>query len=239
VVIVETLPSKSGNKKIGWHRREKSMDNYILIGPSAYDSDPDAEFLIQYDEFIQTAARKAIPQGLFSKDALELEIDDLTQNIRIKLWESCQKRSITNPRAYIKAIAYTKAVDIVRRHKPTISLSVDENGDPCLGNLLISRNEGFQDPAYEVELEEIDPVFLTKTVEAILSLPPRQRQAVLYSIREDKEDCLPLIRALMAQGLDIEVLELPDEESAVCLLKASLSVARKKLQSLREETIAV
>src|SRR6266436_5237168 len=100
------------------------MKDHTPLGPEAYDSDPDAEFLVQYDEFIQTAARKAIPQGLFSKDALELEIDDLTQNIRIKLWESRQKRPITNPRAYIKAIAYTKAIDIVRRHKPTISLSV-------------------------------------------------------------------------------------------------------------------
>jgi len=215
------------------------MKDHTPLGLGAYDSDPDAEFLVQYDEFIQTAARKAIPQGLFSKDALELEIDDLTQNIRIKLWESRQKRPITNPRAYIKAIAYTKAIDIVRRHKPTVSLSVDENGDPCLGNLLISRIEGFQDPAYEVELEEIDPALLTKIVEAILSLSPRQRQAVLYSIREHKEDCLPLMRTLMAQGLDIEALELPDEKSAVCLLKASLSVARKKLQSLREEAIAV
>ena len=215
------------------------MKDHTPLGLGAYDSDPDAEFLVQYDKCIQTAARKAIPQGLISKDALELEIDDLTQNIRIKLWESRQKRPITNPRAYIKAIAYTKAIDIVRRHKPTVSLSVDENGDPCLGNLLILRNQGFQDPAYEVELEEIDPALLTKIVEAILSLPPRQRQAVLYSIREDKEDCLPLIRALMAQGLDIEALELPDEESAVCLLKASLSVARKKLRSLREEAIAV
>ncbi len=199
----------------------------------------DNEFLVEHDAYVRVAARNAIKPGLFSEDMLPLEIDELSQTIRVKLWKSYQKHSITNPKAYIQMIAHTTAVDIVRRHRPTLSLSTDENGESSLGDFVVAQQKGHQDPAYEIECEEIDPDFLTKLVNAILSLPPRQKQAVLCSLKNYLSDILPLVNVLKTYGIDVETLAQPNEENEIYLLKASLSVARKKLQWLREELIVV
>lgn len=211
------------------------MKDYRPSGPGAYDSDADDQFLVAHNAHIQFEARRAIPMDLFSGDVLDLEADELAQNIRIKLWTSHQKHPITYPGAYIRTIARTTAIDMVRRYRPTVSLFEDTDGELCLGDRLAAQNEGFQDPATEIELGEIDTDFLTKLMRAILALPPRQKQAMLYALKDCKEDALPLINALKVYGIDIEVMDWPDEPNELHLLKASLTVARKKLQWLLAE----
>ena len=215
------------------------MKDYTPFGPGAYDSDPDEEFLVEQDGHIQAEARKSVPSNLFSEEVLDLETDELMQNMRIKLWISRQSRSIIHPKAYIRTIAYTAAMDMVRRHRPTVPLFGDADGELSRGDLLVAQGEGFQDPAYEIELGEIDTDFLAKLVEAILALPPRQRQAMLHALKDRKDDALPLINALKVHGIDIEAMGWPDEGKEVHLLKASLVVARKKLQWLLGEFMAV
>jgi Sigma-70 region 2 len=211
------------------------MNDHTPSGPGAYDSDAGDEFLVAQNAHIQFEARRAIPLDLFSGDVLDLEADELAQTIRIKLWTSHQKHPITHPRAFIRTIAYTTAIDMVRRHRPTVSLFGDADGELCLGDRLVAQNEGFQDPANEIELGEIDTSFLTKLMRAILALPPRQKQATLYALKDCKEDALPLINALKVYGIDIEAMDWPDEPGEVHLLRASLTVARKKLRWLLAE----
>ena len=211
------------------------MKDYRPSGPGVYDSDSGDEFLVAQNAYIQSEARRAIPMDLFSGDVLDLEADELAQTIRIKLWASHQKHPITHPGAYIRTIARTTAIDMVRRHRPTVSLFGDADGELCLGDRLAAQNEGFQDPATVIELGEVDTDFLTKLMRAILALPPRQQQAMLYALKDCKEDALPLINALKVYGIDIEAMDWPDEPNEVHLLKASLTVARKKLQWLLAE----
>lgn len=214
------------------------MEHLIALGLSAYDDDPIDELLVQYEPLLQTEVRKAVRS--FSSDGiLELEIDELAQEVRIKLWKACQKQRIKNPRAYIMAITRTTAIDIIRRHKPVLSLSNSAYEELGLIDLLMAQNEGFQDPALETELEEVEPLFLASLVEAILSLPPRQKHAVLLAIKDHQADSYLLIGALKARGVDIETISQPEERSELYLLRASLSVARKKLRALCERTIAV
>lgn len=210
----------------------KIMKDHTPLGPGTCVSDPNEEFLVKHDARILAEARKAFPLALFSEDVLDLEVDELAQNIRVKLWISRQKRSITHPKAYIRAIAHTTAVDMVRRYRPEVSLSGDADGELCLCDFLVAQNEGFRDPAYEIELREIDPDLLTNLVDAILTLPPRQRQAMFSVLREHRDDVLPLINAFKAREIDVEEINSPDEACEEYLLKASLSVARKKLQWL-------
>jgi DNA-directed RNA polymerase specialized sigma24 family protein len=217
----------------------KSMKDQTLVGPGAYDSDSDDEFLAAYDAHIRFEARRALPLDLFPGDVLDLEADELAQHIRIKLWTSHQKRPITHPRPYIRMIAHTAAIDMVRRHRPTISLYGDEDGELCLGDRLVAQNEGFQDPANEIESGEVDTNFLTKLMKEILTLPPRQKQAMLYVLKDCKDDALPLIHALKVYGIDIEAIDLPDEPGEVQLLKASLTFARKKLHWLLAEFMEI
>src|SRR6266849_2557103 len=188
----------------------KIMKDHTPLGPGTCVSDTHEEFLVKHDARILAEARKAFPLALFSEDVLDLEVDELAQNIRVKLWISRQKRSITHPKAYIRAIAHTTAVDMVRRYRPEVSLSGDADGELCLCDFLVAQNEGFRDPAYEIELREIDPDLLTNLV----------------------DDILPLINAFKAREIDVEEIISPDETCEEYLLKASLSVARKKLQWL-------
>jgi len=217
----------------------KSMKDQTLPGPGAYDSDSDDEFLAAQDVHIRSEARRAIPLDLFSRDVLDLETDELAQNIRIKLWASQQKRPITHPRAYIRTIAHTAAIDMVRRHRPTVSLFGDADEELCLGDRLAAENEGFQDPANEIEFGEVDTNFLTKLMKAILTLPPRQKQALLYALKDCKDDAFPLINALKVYGMDIEAIDWPEEPGEVQLLKASLTVARKKLRWILAEFMEI
>src|SRR5436309_2382875 len=115
------------------------MNDLTLVGPGAYDSDPDDEFLAKFNACIRSTAWKVIASGLFFEDALDLQADELSQSIRIKLWEARQKRSITNPGAYIRTIAYTTAIDMIRRHRPIISLFSEEDGELSLSDQLVGH----------------------------------------------------------------------------------------------------
>lgn len=216
------------------------MKDHIPLGLGAYDSDPDDEFLVEHDSYIRGEARKVFPSRLFPEGVFELEVNELTQTIRIKLWKARQKSTISNPRAYIRKVAHTAVVDTVRRHKPTVSLSTVMNGETSPGDFQLAQHEGFiQDPAYEIELGEIDPALLTKLVDVILGLPSRQKQAVLCSISEHQDDVPSLVNAFKSRGINIEAINWPEEEHEVHLLKASLSPARKKLWWLLKELMAV
>jgi len=234
------LSHVKGKTEEGMYRNgEETMKDYTQSGLGTYVSNPENDFLAEYDSFIQAEARKAFPTRLFHKDLYELEVTELTQIIRIKLWKAYQKRTINNPRAYIRMIAYTSAVDMVRHHRPTISLLAELNGEPGRCDFEQAQNERLRDPAFEIELGEIDRSLLTKLVEAILALPHRQRDAVLYSLMEHHDEVQSLINVLKDEGIDIATLNCPKEKYEVYLLKASLSVARKKLQWLLSEHIAV
>src|SRR5438105_13513213 len=117
----------------------EEMKDHVPLGLGAYDSDTCEKLLAEHDEHIQAEARKLVPLNLFSEDVLDLEIDELAQNIRIKLWASYLKRSVTHPRAYIRAIAHTTAVDMVRHHRSNVSLSGDAYEESS--DLLVARSE--------------------------------------------------------------------------------------------------
>jgi RNA polymerase sigma factor (sigma-70 family) len=203
------------------------------IGP--YDSDAVNEILVEHDLYIQAIARLEMTTGVFADDVLDLETDELIQNVRVTFWDACRKRSITSPRTYIKYIARTKFIDMLRRHKPLLSLYANEDEEPSISDCLVARNEGLRDPGYEVEREEVAPEFLKKLVLAVLSLPPRQRLAMLCSLKERGDEVLPLTKALELQGVDIKAINPPADKSEANLLKASLPAARKKLHWLLKE----
>jgi len=149
------------------------MEHLHALGLSAYENDPVDMFLAQNEPHIQSEVRKVVKS--FSSDGiLDLEVDELAQAVRVKLWKACQKQPIKHPRAYIMAVARTTAIDVIRRHKSVLYLSMNVYGELEQGNLLMTLNEGFKDPALEIELVEVEPLFLASLVEAILTLPPRQ-----------------------------------------------------------------
>lgn len=203
--------------------------------------DPHSDFLCQYDEHIRAAARKAIPRRLFSQEVLDLEIDDLTQAVRIKLWQMLQKKhAILNPKTYIYYMARSGAIDMVRRHKQIVALSLDEYGELVQDMLFITMkaSQEVQDPACVLEEWETLHEYISKASELIVQLPLQQRLALICALKERLEDVRPLGRALWEKGIDIEVVNWPEGEVEQHRLKASVSQARKKLRCSLGELVA-
>jgi hypothetical protein len=96
-------------------------------------------------------------------------------------------------------------------------------------------SEGWQDVAEKLEQEEMTGEAMSMIVDEIFRLPARQLQALLYSLRDQIEDFLPLVEALKDRKMEVEEMSWPGEREEVQRLRASLSVARKKLRSLKDD----
>ncbi len=199
---------------------------------SEYDTD---ELLNQYDTYIAAIARKKIPRNVIPPEILSDEIDELAQRIRIKLWQISQKKHINFPKAYIGCIAHTESVDIVRRYKSTLALFTREAYEIYQDNSKATPSEGIQDPAEKFEQEEVIREWTTRLVEEICTLPPRQMRAMLCLLKDQMEDFLPLIEALRNYGVDFEEMNWPNEREEAQRLRASLSIARKKLKNSKDK----
>jgi DNA-directed RNA polymerase specialized sigma24 family protein len=220
-----------------WCCKENNMEDYIPFGISAYDSDGDTDvkLLREYDKFIRTLVRQKIPRNRIPAEVLDLEIHDLEQNVRVKLWLQLQKHSISNPKAYISRIVYTETVDLVRRYKPVLPLPVDEDGELYQGIPMVIPGEGMQDPAYELECEEMALQYIKKMATALLQLSRAEQKAVICSLKDCKDDgSLLLLKELKARAIPIEAIEWPTEKKSKQSLRVALSHARKKLRFLLE-----
>jgi RNA polymerase sigma factor (sigma-70 family) len=186
----------------------------------------------RYDEYISYLVQKEFPRWLFPQDEVPSEIDELIQHTRIKLWDALQKRSIENVKAYIASIVRNGIIDVIRRHRRHISLSLDEYGELCRGTLLVQPGEGMRDPAYEFEQREKTIECTTRLVMAILSLPRAQRFAMICALKELLDDVRLLGQVLNSYNLDINAFAWPDDPRRRHTLQVSLSYARKKLRVL-------
>jgi len=186
----------------------------------------------RYDEYISFLVQKEFPRWLFPQDQIQLEIDELIQRTRIKLWDALQKRHIENLKAYIASMVSHGIIDVIRRHRPHISLSLDEYGEVCRGTLLVQPGEGIRDPAYEFEQREMTIEYITRLVVAILTLPAAQRFAMICALKELVDDVRLLEQVLSSYNIDINTFVWPADPRGRHTLQVSLFYARKKLRIL-------
>ncbi len=213
------------------------MITSYLPGPSQFDSDYDAneidEILKQNDDYILALAREKIPRHIASLEVLDLEIHELAQRSRIKLWRALQKRHITHIRAYIRCIVHSESMDMLRRYKPELPLLVDEDGELYQGDVLGTPGEGMHDPLYELEQKEMVAEYITWVVDVLTSFPRCQQQVMICLLKDQLDDVLLLTKAFRAFEIDIEPVRWPSKKKDAGNLKASLSATRKKLRSLK------
>src|SRR5256885_16695694 len=108
-----------------------------LLDASVVDDKYDDEInmiLRRNDDYILTLAREKVPRHIASPEVLDLEIHELAQRSRIKLWRALQKRHITHLKAYIRRIVHSESMDMVRSYKPDLPLPVDEDGELYQGD---------------------------------------------------------------------------------------------------------
>lgn len=192
------------------------------------DTAPEA-FLEHYDSLIMTLARKMIARTTLPPELQQLEVDDLAQAVRIKLWKTLQARQIMSPKPYIYATIHSEYLRSIRRRQATTPLPLDEEGELYQGQIIAPSTKDMQDPADALEQAESVSHLITMTVRAVMTLPPQQQRAMLCTLKDRVDDLILLTETLRQYRIDIETVRWPQEKTERHLLKSSLSIARRKL----------
>jgi len=156
--------------------------------------------------------------------AYALDVDELTQRARIKLWKILEKKEITHLYIYVRRIVYSEFIDMKRQQKPVWRLSEESD-----------QLEGAADPAYEFLQKSESAFFLHSIAHMVLALPPRQRESMLCLLHEYIDDAAQLRAVFCAYHVDLETACWPVDKKEKRLLVASLSVARHKLAQKRDQ----
>ncbi len=211
------------------------MSKSNRLGTSVHENDYDTNgidnILSQNDSYILSIAREKIPSHITSPEVLDLEIQELAQRSRIKLWRMLQTKHITHIKAYLRCIVHSESVDMVRRYKSNLPLPINEEGELYQGSVLVAPCDGMQDPLYELEKKETATELIEHTAEILRSLPPCQKQVMLCFLKDQLDDVLTFTTALKKFEINIDTVNWPSNKKEVQKLKASLSPVRKKLHT--------
>jgi RNA polymerase sigma factor (sigma-70 family) len=201
-------------------------------GSTAEDRrDPTSDFeliLKPLEPFIQHEAMRTL-QSIVSRDLLDLETDEVVQRVRIQLWYALQRTAIEKPKAYVRRMVRNEVLQLIRRNKSTTPLLLDHDGELFQGNPL-SIGTRAEDPAEQVEEDFTATHSLESVLDAINEFPPRQRDAMLMSMKESVDDILGLQKACEVRHIELECINWPEDQKAKLLLRASLSVGRRRLR---------
>src|SRR6266700_4763939 len=82
------------------------------------------------DGYIVIQARRLIYRLHTSSygDVSEIEVDELAQRARIKLWHMLNRGLIHRPYPYVRRIIYSEFIDMKRQQKPALPLIIDDEG---------------------------------------------------------------------------------------------------------------
>lgn len=164
------------------------------------------------------------------EDFNDLEVDELTQRVRIKFWKTLEKGQVLHPYSYVKRVVYSEFIDMKRQQKRTVALPIDDEE-------VVDLSHGIADPADEVIQRLEFHNFLQRIVDMIVELPPRQQLAMIYWLWEKVDDTVQLHSVLRGHGFDIDCMKLPSAKAERHAMLASLSVARQKLAKNRERDV--
>lgn len=151
-----------------------------------------------------------------------LEVDELIQRVRIKLWKILEKKEINNLYPYVRRTVYNEFIDMKRQQKLVWPLSEESE-----------QIEGADDPASEFIQKIESTLFLHSIARMVLALPPRQRQSMLCMLHDRLNEMAQLQAVFYKYDIDLEAELWPTDKTEKRLLVASLSVARQKLAQKR------
>jgi RNA polymerase sigma factor (sigma-70 family) len=209
--------------------------SYVPDTPAKSHASIDA-LLEQLDDYIRMLAYQHIPRQLSSPSTYDLDASELAQMTRIKLWQALQRGYISNTnlttvKAYTRTIVRNESVNMLRQHKHTLPLPIDDDGELFCGQLLTTASEGMQDPSYVLEQQERLTESAHNAANAIEALPNRQRTAMLCELKDHIDDILPMLDHFKTGKTEIATVKWPQEKKDVHSFKASLSISRKKLHA--------
>jgi RNA polymerase sigma factor (sigma-70 family) len=187
--------------------------------------------LEDYNSYILTLARQAVIRSATRAEVLDMEIDEIAQMTRVKLWQTLQKTRVDNLKAYIRRIAHNEAINRIRQqHKEVIPLPVDEQNEVSQEYTPLSQSESILDPVTIFEQKEAVAECTRKLITLVIQLPHRQQQAMICSLKERHDDPASLARSFKLAGKEIASYNWPGDKVDENRLRASLSFTRKRLR---------
>lgn len=201
-----------------------AFDDKVEDGKNVVTVEDVNNVLEKLNTYIIMVADRKVSYYISSQER-DVEIGEIVQQSRIKLWRALQKGHVVNPPAYASTIVSTQAIDMQRRRKPLLSLDAEDDA------ALFSDN-GAHDPQQIFEQEESLTICQSRIVQAVQKLPPRQMQAFICSLHDRPDVTFPLLLALEREGIDVTSTRWPIDKAERQRLRASLSVARNKLRQL-------
>jgi hypothetical protein len=159
-------------------------------------------------------------------EVLDLEIDEITQRVRIKFWHALLTKEIEHHKAYIRSIVSNEFNDIGRRRKAALPLPTDEDGELYMGKVLVNESNELADPAIALEKEEVLDNLIDLTAQVVTDLPPRMKLAMINHLKDQVDDMILLTEAFEKYKVTIKTVKWPDDPVDSKRLKASLSPAR-------------
>jgi RNA polymerase sigma factor (sigma-70 family) len=212
------------------------MDLMNTITHENFDPHTINSLLEQVDDYIITLAHKHLPWQMSSLPTHELNVNELAQITRIKLWQALQRHYVSDIKlstikAYTRTIVRNEAVNMLRAHKQTFPLPINEEGELYSGQMLMATTcESMQDPSSILEQQEQLTECAYTLANAIEALPARQRTAMLCEVKDHIEDTLPVLTHFRNAKNDIHTVKWPRERKEVHTFKSSLCISRKKLR---------
>jgi DNA-directed RNA polymerase specialized sigma24 family protein len=208
--------------------------------PCTYRSNEDIEEILHScDAYIVALARAKLPRTGLPLVLLSDEREELAQGVRIKLWQTLQTRRVLNLKAYIGCMVFTEVIDLLRRRRAHLLLPLEDEAVSCWQDVRAAALQDTDDPASQIEQEEVLDELSKQVATALLHLPPRQFQAMIWALKDRLDDFLPLLDALEKSGVKIDEIHWPQANNEVKNWQASLSIARKKLRPLKRQWIQV
>ena len=168
----------------------------------------------------------------------EQKQDEISQNVRIKLWHALEKRIIVYPRAYVRTIIKNTFNDLGRECLLPELVSLDEYGEVSRGSVVVNLSEEWENPEQVVEQREAMANWLEIASEALLLLPPRQQVAIVCSLFQHIDDVVKLKQVFERYEVPIEMEDWPNDVEEKQRLKALVSVARRKVAQFIENNFA-
>ena len=200
-----------------------------LSGVSEKESDSNIqEILVRFDPYIvmQVKNKASNSSNIARPEVLDLEIDEITQRVRIKFWQALLKKKIEHHRAYIRSIVSNEFNDIGRRRKAPLPLPTDEDGEIYMGNVLLSESNELADPAIAFEKQEVLENLMELSAQVVHDLPPRMKLAMINHLKDQVDNLILLTQAFAKYKITIKTMKWPEDPVDFKRLKASLSPAR-------------
>lgn len=195
--------------------------------------------LEEYDAYIRTLSQNTLAGRNAAQNAVDIDVEDLIQQVRIKFWHALEKQPITYYKAYLRQIVRHEFVNLWRQRRPDGALPLNLEGElVCRNAHFMKRCASVRDPAETVEQQEVVLSLLNWTACQAPCLPRQQRHAIICELKDQVDDLNLLQSVFQTNHISIEQLHWPSDKEAMHKLKASISPARKKFRVMWAQQIS-